>query len=127
MVRGPSGPWWSDLECQVYEALNYALGEGEYVLFSPEILSYDEGGALGAHYDKPRTLSPDCVHLGTLLCVSGDGVVGGHLKGLDSGKVLKPSDNVSHLVYIPLKEKHKVTELLKGHRVVAKASVACKM
>jgi len=129
MVRGPSGPWWSDLEPQLYEALKEALGQGVCVLFDPEVLSYTTGGALGAHYDRPRRVgpegSPDSIHIGTLLCVSGEGVQGGHLKGIDSGKVLTPSDAVSHIVYIPLSEKHQVTDLEKGHRVVAKASVAC--
>lgn len=121
--RAPAYDWVSDVEPQVQQALLEAFGPCQVYLFDPEVIVYTAGEGIGAHRDRPRAAPEGSEHAGTLLCVSGRGVEGGHLTS-EEGKVLLPTDDHSHLVYVPLTVRHWVTPVEAGTRVVAKASVA---
>ena len=127
--RWQARDWWTDVWPQVKSALADVFKEAEVGLFDPELLRYSVGSdGFPRHRDRARSCSlSGMVHVGTLLCVSGTDTVGGHLEGLDSGKLLECCSSKSHLVWIPLAEEHRVTALTGGERVVLKAAVAIEM
>ena len=106
----------------LYHGANIDVGTVEKFKFA-ELLYYDKGCMFVKHVD--REVAPN--HLGTILFVfNSDDLEGDelHLEQKDGTVIVVAKDpGACYMVFIPLDMSHWVSEVTRGHRLVAKCPV----